>query len=99
MGEPGYVMSSLLIPMPRTGIDVSSRSSGQNVLPATQMHFKAVSVHTNAGGYVLSMNADRSIIKHRGRTYPMSDNCADFWTPSNSDLSAYDASPGQDEAP
>lgn len=99
VGEPGYVMSSLLIPMPRSGFDVSSVARGQDVPPATQMHFKAVSVHNNAGGYALSMDSGGFALKHRGRTYPMSQDCGDFWAPSDPDLTTYDSDPGQDEAP
>lgn len=99
VGERGYVISSLLIPMPRAGINSSSAMDGQDLPPATQMHFKAISVHNNAGGYSLSRGAEGVVIKHRSRTYPMSDDCEEFWLPSDSDLGAYNAEPGKDETP
>ena len=99
VGERGYVISSLLIPMGRAGINSSSAMDRQDLPPATQMRFKAISVHNNAGGYSLSRGAEGVVIKHRGRTYPMSDDCEEFWLPSDSDLGAYNAEPGKDEIP
>ena len=99
VGEPGYVMSSLLIPMPRSGVDSSPAINGQDLSPTTTMHFKAVSVHANVGGYALSKDPEGFVIKHGGRAYPMSQDCEGFWVPPDPDLSAYDTAPGQDEAP
>ena len=99
MGEPGYVMSSLLIPMPRSATDPSRATNGQDLSAKTSMHFKAVSVHTNVGGYALSMDPGGFVIKHSGRAYRMSQDCEGFWVPSDPDLRAYDTATGQNEAP
>ena len=81
MAEPGYVMSSLLIPMPRSGIDASSADSEQQIPSAKQVRFKAVSVHRNAGGFVLSRGEQGLVLVHQGRTFPMSQDCEGFWIP------------------
>ena len=52
------------------------------------MHFKAVSVHDNAGGYALSFDADGFVMKHSGRSYPLSQDCSDFWAPADPDPGA-----------
>jgi hypothetical protein len=85
MGEPGYVMSSLLIPMPRSGVDPSPADGGREVPAASRMHFKPVSVHPNAGGFVLSRGEQGLVLQHSGRTFPMSPDCAGFWEPSGPD--------------
>ena len=76
----GYVMRSVLIPMPRS-TGKAPTTSQQPATPATQMHFKAVSVHSNVGGYRLAMETDGPVITHSGRRYLMTQNCAGFWAP------------------
>ena len=84
MGETGYVISSLLIPMPRSG--------GQGAAPAARMHFKAVSAHDNVGGYGLSLESGGVVIRHGDHAYPMSQDCRGFWTPGGSEPDASEAS-------
>lgn len=91
VGEPGYVMAGLIIPMPRSGIEASS-VEGDEPLP-NRIHFKTVSVHSNAGGYQLSRDSQEVVFHHRRRTYPMSQDCSGFWAPPGPDPNAPSVAP------
>ena len=101
VGEPGYVMTSLLIPMPRRGVDITAVAGSEASKPARQMRFKAVSVHKNVGGYSLTTGPEgEGYVLQRGReSYPLSQQCDGFWSPPSSDTSDYLNTPGRDTAP
>jgi len=99
MGEPGYVMSSLLIPMPREGVGALSADGEQMIPEARQARFKAVSVHRNAGGFVLSTGEQGFVLLHKGHEFPMSQDCEGFWMPPGPDPSDAAAAPETGKGP
>jgi hypothetical protein len=85
VGGPGYVMSSLLIPLPRKASDVSFDANGQPIDIPTSVRFKPVSVHTNAGSFTLTRTEQGLMLAHTRGQYPMSQNCEGFWAPGGPD--------------
>lgn len=85
LGDPGYVISSLLIPRPRKRGDSSSGKDWRAVdIPSTVL-FKTICKHDSAGSFTLSWDGQEFVLNHAGHPYPLTQNCEGFWTPPGPD--------------